>query len=206
MDARSVLGMVLLCIQAVIVIPLVIELRKTRSAEGISIMSEVAWIVAGMGWSLYGLMSGSPTLIVSGFLATLGSAVVYGLVRQDIENDVLHRTEVFGLVFVIVMGLSAMLFGVVGLGVFLSVFGLLQFLPQLRVSLGSIVRRDAVGVPLMGTGLRSLYTLSWSVYAGAWGLWGLTVADVDWPLAVWGLCGFVSFGLQFMSGVVARKS
>ena len=85
-------------------------------------------------------------------------------------------------------------------------FGLLQFLPQLRVSLGSIVRRDAVGVPLMGTGLRSLYTLSWAVYAGAWGLWGLTVADVDWPLAVWGLCGFVSFGLQFVSGVVARKS
>lgn len=206
MDARSILGMGLLCVQAVIVIPLVIELRKTRSAEGISIMSEVAWIVAGMGWSLYGLMSGSPTLIVSGFLATLGSAVVYGLVRQDIENDVLQRTGVFGLGFVIVMGLSAMLFGVVGLGVFLSVFGLLQFLPQLRVSLGSIVRRDAVGVPLMGTGLRSLYTLSWAVYAGAWGLWGLTVADVDWPLAVWGLCGFVSFGLQFVSGVVARKS
>ena len=118
MDARSILGMILLCVQAVIVIPLVIELRKTRSAEGISIMSEVAWIVAGMGWSLYGLMSGSPTLIVSGFLATLGSAVVYGLVRQDIENDVLQRTGVFGLGFVIVMGLSAMLFGVVGLGVF----------------------------------------------------------------------------------------
>ncbi len=202
MYARSVLGIILLCVQAVIVIPLVIELKKTRSAEGISILSEVAWIIAGMGWSLYGLMSGSSTLVVSGFLATLGSAVVYGLVRRDVEVRVRHRSGMFGLTFVVVMGLSAVLFGVVGLGVFLSVFGLVQFLPQLRTSVVSIGRRDAVGVPLVGTGLRSLYTLLWAVYAGAW---GLTVADVDWPLAVWGLCGFVAFGLQFVAGVTARR-
>lgn len=205
MDARSVLGIILLCVQAIIIIPLVIELRKTRSAEGISILSEVAWIIAGMGWSLYGLMSGSSTLVVSGFLATLGSAVVYGLVRRYVEAGIRHRSRMFGLTFVVVMGLSAVLFGVVGLGVFLSVFGLVQFLPQLRTSVISIRRRDAVGVPLVGTGLRSLYTLLWAVYAGAWGLWGLTVADVDWPLAVWGLCGFVAFGLQFVAGTVARR-
>lgn len=205
MDARNVLGIVLLCVQAIIVIPLVIELRRTRSAEGISITSEVAWIVAGMGWSLYGLMSGSSTLVASGFLATLGSTIVYGLVRRDVGLDVRSCSGVFGLVFLAVMGLSAVLFGVVGLGVFLSVFGLVQFLPQLWTSVISIGRRDAVGVPLAGTWLRSLYTLSWAVYAGAWGLWGLTVADVDWPLAVWGLCGFVAFGLQFVAGVVARK-
>ena len=205
MDARSMLGIVLLCVQAIIVIPLVIELRKTRSAEGISIMSEVAWIVAGMGWSLYGFMSGSSTLIVSGFLATLGSAIVYGLVRRGIENDVLHRTEVLGLVFMAVMVLSAVLFGVVGLGVFLSVFGVVQFLPQVRTSVRSIRIRDGVGVPLVGTGLRAVYTLTWAVYAAAWGLWGIAFADVDWPLAAWGACGFVAFGLQFVAGVVARK-
>lgn len=169
MDARSVLGIILLCVQAIIVIPLVIELRKTRSAEGVSILSEVAWIIAGMGWSLYGLLSASSTLVVSGFLATLGSAVVYGLVRRYVEAGVRHRSRMFGLVFVFVMGLSAVLFGVVGLGVFLSVFGLVQFLPQLRTSVVGIGRRDAVGVPLVGTGLRSLYTLLWAVYAGAWG-------------------------------------
>lgn len=205
MDARSVLGIVLLCVQAIIIIPLAAELHKTRSAEGISVISEIAWIVAGMGWSLYGFMSGSDTLVVSGFLATLGSAVVYGFVRSDLHSSVRYRSAVFGLVFVTVMVLSAVLFGVVGLSVFLSVFGVVQFLPQVRTSVRSIRVRDGVGVPLVGIGLRAVYTLTWAVYAAAWGLWGIAFADVDWPLAVWGACGFVAFGLQFVAGVVARK-
>ena len=46
----TVLGIILPCVQAIIIIPLAAELHKTRSAEGISIISEIAWIVAGMGW------------------------------------------------------------------------------------------------------------------------------------------------------------
>lgn len=87
----------------------------------------MAWIIAGMGWSLYGLLSGSSTLVVSGFLATLGSAVVYGLVRRDVEVGIRHRSRMFGLTFVVVMGLSAVLFGVVGLGVFCLCLGLCSF-------------------------------------------------------------------------------
>lgn len=206
MDTRSVLGIVLLCVQAIIIIPLAVELRKTRSAEGISAISEVAWIVAGMGWSLYGTMSGSDTLVVSGVLATLGSAIVYGFVRSDLHSSVRCHSVAFGLVFVTVMVLSTVLFGVVGLGVFLSVFGVVQFLPQVRTSVHSIKVRDGVGVPLVGTGLRAVYTLTWAVYATAWGLWGIAFSDIDWPLAVWGVCGFVAFGLQFVAGVVARKN
>lgn len=110
--------LVLFCVQAIIIIPLAAELHKTRSAEGISVISEITWIVAGMGWSLYGFMSGSDTLVVSGFLATLGSAVVYGFARSDLHSSVRYRSAVFGLVFVTVMVLSAVLFGVVGLSVF----------------------------------------------------------------------------------------
>lgn len=60
-----------------------------------------------------------------------------------------------------------------------------------------------MGVPLVGTGLRAVYTLTWAVYAAAWGLWGIAFSDVDWPLAVWGACGFVAFGLQFIAGLIA---
>ena len=55
MDARVITGTALVIVQAIILIPLVIELRRTRSAKGVSLTSEVAWIIAGVGWSLYGL-------------------------------------------------------------------------------------------------------------------------------------------------------
>lgn len=52
--------------------------------------------------------------------------------------------------------------------------------------------------PLLGTFLRSIYTLTWAVYAGAWFMWGMRMQDVNYPLMIWGLSGFVAFGLQWL--------
>lgn len=138
MEPRDILGIILLLIQASIIIPLIIELRTTRSSSGISILSETAWIIAGTGWSLYGYLTGSTTLIVSGALATLGSALVYYFVYEDIDTMTKQRSVIVSVVFTIIMLLSTMIFHAAGLAIFLSIFGLIQFIPQMITSLKSI--------------------------------------------------------------------
>lgn len=203
MEPRDVLGTVLLVVQASIIVPLIVELGRTRSAKGVSLVSEVAWVVAGVGWSIYGAMTGSTTLVISGALATLGSVAVCWLVRGDVERREASRVLLFGAMFALAMVPAAVFAGAPGLSVFLSVFGLVQFLPQMLTSIRSIGSRDGYGVPLIGTGLRAAYTLTWAVYAAAWGLWGIAFDDIDWPLAVWGATGFVAFSLQFVAGLRA---
>lgn len=206
MEPRAVLGVCLLVVQASILVPLVVELRRTRSAEGVSLISEVAWIVAGVGWSLYGALTGSVTLVISGALATTGSAAVWWLVRGAVPATDHRRVAGVGAVFAACMAAATAVFGAGGLSVFLSVFGLVQFVPQMVTSVRAIAHRTGAGIPLVSTGLRAVYTATWAVYAAAWGLWGIAFNEVDWPLAVWGAAGFVAFGLQFVGGLRAQPS
>ena len=104
------------------------------------------------------------------------------------------------------MLLSTMIFHAAGLSIFLSIFGLVQFIPQMITSLKSIKHKDGHGIPLIGTGLRSLYTLTWAIYAGAWFIWGMRFNEIDYPLAVWGATGFVAFSLQFIAGFIVQKN
>lgn len=204
MEPRDILGVCLLIVQASIIVPLVVELRRTRSAEGVSLLSEASWVVAGVGWSLYGALTGSVTLVISGALATTGSAAVWWLVRGAVPATDHRRVAGIGTAFAACMAASATLFGAAGLSLFLSVFGLVQFVPQMITSARAIAARTGAGIPIVGTGLRALYTATWAVYAAAWGLWGIAFDEVDWPLAVWGAAGFVAFGLQFVAGLRAR--
>lgn len=205
MDARDITGVALLIVQAVIILPLVIELRRTRSAEGISITSEAAWVIAGVGWSVYGALTSSIILIFSGALATAGSLSVLILTGKDVGAVVWRKVSALGAVFAAVMALSAAAFGDVGLAAFLSIFGLVQFVPQIATSLRALRTKSGHGVPLAGTGLRALYAATWAVYAGAWWLWGISFADIDWPLAAWGAAGFVAFSLQCLAGLRTTK-
>ena len=205
MDAREITGIALLVVQALIILPLIIELRRTRSAEGISITSEVAWVIAGVGWSIYGVLTGSTILVISGALATTGSLAVLLLTGRDVTTAVWRKVLILGAIFAAAMALSTVFFGAVGLAAFLSIFGLVQFVPQIATSLRALRTRTGHGVPVVGTGLRAAYTATWAIYAGAWWLWGISFADIDWPLAVWGATGFVAFGLQCAAGLRAEK-
>ena len=158
MEPRYILGIILLCIQMIIIIPLAIELRNTRSSDGISVISETAWIIAGAGWSLYGYLTGSITLIISGALATTGSLVVYALIFNDLKIKEKKKSLIFAIIFIIMMLLSTLIFKDLGLGIFLALFGIIQFIPQIITSIKSIINKDGQGVPLVGTALRSLYT------------------------------------------------
>ena len=103
------------------------------------------------------------------------------------------------------MILSTVLFQSFGLATFLSLFGVIQFVPQMVTSMKSIAKQDAVGVPIISTLLRAVYTLTWAIYAAAWFWWGIGFQEIDFPLAVWGMTGFTAFSLQAMSGIVSIR-
>lgn len=206
MVAQQILGIILLIIQFSIIIPLVVELGKTRSSQGISLISEVAWVIAGLGWSIYGFLISNITLIISGALATTGSLIVILLIRKDLNSNVKRKSSLFGIFFFVSMIITIVLYNSPGLSIFLSAFGIIQFVPQVIVSFKSIFRKDAHGVPIVSTSLRALYTFTWAFYAAAWFVWGISFKEINWPLAVWGLSGFIAFSLQAIAGIMSKKA
>lgn len=202
---RDLLGMVLLIIQTGLLVPLCIELLRSRSSKGISLLGETIWVSAGIGWMLYGVSTANKVIIASGCIAAVGSAMVTALILRDTSRSSRLTAFMVAGVALVAFLASRAVWGSVGLAVTLSAFGVIQFIPQIVTSVRSLVNQDGHGVPLVGSLLRSVYTLSWAVYAGAWFLWGMVGESIDFPLVVWGLAGAVAFGLQFCSGLRAKR-
>lgn len=194
---RDVLGVSLLIVQTVLVVPLVLKVIRARSADGMSLASEAIWVVAGIGWALYGHGTGSVTLIASGTIAAVGSGALTALMWRY-KTSTEKRAAVV-LVVITATGLFTphVVAGVGGLSLALAAFGVVQFVPQIVDTLrGLRGTGQGLGVSVLGTSLRALYTFGWAFYAGAWVLWGIPVSQIDWPLVAWGLAGAVAFGLQ----------
>lgn len=86
MEIRAYIGASLLVVQACIALALIISLRRTRNTAGISLLSETAWVVAGLGWLAYGIATSSAVLVTSGTLAALGSGAVLVCLRGSIDT------------------------------------------------------------------------------------------------------------------------
>lgn len=194
---RDILGISLLIVQTALVIPLVLKVVRARSADGMSLASEAIWVVAGIGWALYGHGTESVTLIASGTIAAVGSGTLVALMwRYKTQTE---KRSALGLLAATAVGLFAphLASGVAGLSLALAAFGVVQFVPQFVDTLrGMRQGSDMSGVSVLGTSLRALYTFGWAFYAGAWFLWGIPVSQIDWPLVAWGLAGAAAFGLQ----------
>lgn len=177
----------------------------SRSAASIAVLGELAWIVAGTGWVIYGIWAESYIVAVSGAVGVLCCTVLCLLVRRDVVRGEWLRYAVITALFALSMAGSIVLGGVQGLSLFLAVFGFVQFIPQLRLSLTQLIRSDVVaGVPVYGAAFRAVYTGLWCIYAVTWGIWG--AATIDWPLAVWGATGSVAFALQAAVGIRSRRA
>lgn len=200
---QQVFGAVMVIVQTALLIPLLLHAWRRKSIAGVSVTTEALWSAAGVGWLVYGLGTGSLVLVASGALAFLGSFILLALVRTDISRSDMRAIIAAGALMSASMVISWFLSGASGLGVVLAVFGAVQFLPQLKLTLGSW-RESAPGVSPHAAGLRALYTGGWAAYAGGWALLGLT-DRVDWPLVAWGLAGVVAFSLQAISALFARK-
>lgn len=194
--SRELFGLLLLFVQASINIPIIIKLLKVKTGKGISLTGETVWIAGGVGWIIYGYMTDSVTLMISGSLAAIGCAIV-SILLWKYSRPKLAMPLGLGIFTFTAIVLSGIFGGVIGLSISLSIFGVLQFLPQLSLTINDIkTRAIPAGVSVTGTTFRAFYTGGWAVYAGAWILWSITVAEIDWPLLVWGLAGVVTFGTQ----------
>lgn len=205
MEIRAYIGLGLLVVQACIAFALIVSLRRTREPTGISLLSETAWVVAGLGWLAYGVATSSTVLVASGTLAALGSTAVLVCLRGSIDATRRRKLAATGAICAVLAVAATAIWHTAGLGVFLAVFGLVQFLPQLYVSVRHILSRTGANVPLAGAALRTCYTATWALYAGAWWLWDMRPSDMDWPLAVWGATGAITFGLQFITGCMTAR-
>lgn len=198
MNAHTWFGFAMVAIQLALVWPLMSRLRRSRSREGISLSSEAMWVVAGAGWALYGYLDESLPLLASGILAAAASFVVLSLAGA-FARDTRTRVVAVGAGTLGLLAIGYAGWGEVGLGGGLAALGLVQFLPQMVVSVRSLAsRRPTPGVSPVAAALRASYAFGWAVYAGAW--WW---ADVNWPLAIWGVTGGVAYALQ---AIAARRS
>lgn len=191
--------------QIALAVVLLRELWRTRAGDSIAVLGELFWMIAGIGWVWYGIWTGGTIVAISGTLAAVCCISVCLLIRHSITRREWQRYAVLSAAFALAMVVSVIVFGVRGLSVFLAVFGFVQFIPQLRLSLTQLVGGAVVpGAPVGGVITRAVYTGLWCVYAVAWGLLG--AARIDWPLAVWGATGFVAFTLQAAVGLRSRRA
>lgn len=84
------------------------------------------------------------------------------------------------------------------LALVLSVIGAAQFWTQLIASVIAIAKRTGHGVPIVGSGMRILFTGSWLAF-------GLTGAQIDCPVVTYGITGVLAFGSQLISGLRAQS-
>lgn len=202
--SRELFGLLLLCIQVGINIPVIVKLIKAKTGIGISISGEMIWIAGGIGWILYGSFIDSITLIISGTIATIACSTISILLWKYSRPRMLLPSLLSGLTLLSIF-VSAAIAGVVGLSIMLAVFGIVQFLPQLSLTISNIrTRTIPSGVSIAGSGLRAIYTGGWAVYAGAWVFWDISIEKIDWPLLVWGVAGVVTFGLQALYSFIIR--
>ena len=191
MSPHDLFGFALLCVQASLLWPLLRHSCRTRDIAGVSPVGEGIWVVGGAGWLLYGLLAGSPVLIISGTLICIGSSSLLLLTRASIPPASLKRAWVGAGVTVVALSVSGYFFGLRGLSAALAVFGMVQFLPQLTESATRILRRlPEPGVSPAASAFRSFY-------AGLWALYGAGAGDL--PIVTWGLAGAMAFALQALN-------
>lgn len=199
----SILGYSLIALQLLFLIPLYIHVIRTKTGVGQSLSSEGIWVIAGAGWAVYGSLTGSTTLIISGSIAAVGSGIFMKLLWSLIPEQRRNAIRLMVITFISVG--ASLIWGANGLAVSLSIFGVVQFLPQIKTSVALLKSGgDASGVSPMGSFIRILYTAGWAFYAGAWWVWGTKFSEVNFPLAFWSLAGVVAFSLQMFTYVKFR--
>lgn len=202
-EPRALFGLVLIGVQVMLAVPIIAALLGSKERRGISLPGELIWAAAGIGWAVYGAMTGSITLVVSGSIAAVTSGTISMLVWPAAPAQ-RPRALALGGATATLLAASTLLAGDHGLSASLAAIGVLQFGPQFAESWHALRSRALVaGVSVLGACLRSLYTFSWALYGGAWFLWGPGMSRIDWPLVGWGLAGAGTFALQ---ALVAARS
>lgn len=193
-----ILGLFLLVMQGSMVAAMVAGLLRSDDRRGVSLAAETIWVSAGIGWLLYAIQTSNPVLMASGTLAAVGSAIVSLLVWRDHAGR--RVAPVAWGVGVLAGGIVSALVSTGALAVGLAAFGVVQFFPQMVLSVRVLASgATAARSPLAGVALRVVYTGLWAVFAA-------TGERVDLPLVAWGATGVVAFGLQVAAELRSRRA
>lgn len=203
---RNILGLILLATQLALLIPLIWHTFRSKSGAGVSLSGEAIWAVAGLGWIAYGVLFESWTITASGSIAFLGCGILTTFLWRTKTSSERKSALLLSLVTVVGIAGSLAIFGKEGVSLSLAIFGIVQFIPQTVYSIRVIASKSsAAGVSVTASFMRSLYTLGWAIYAGAWFLWGMSFGSIDLPLVAWGLAGVIAFTVQGFSALQPKQ-
>lgn len=165
MDTPSVLGIVGTLIDLVRATPQLARLLRARKSFGVSVDTSGTSSVVSLSWAAYGFITGQPyVMLASGSMAIIFFIITWIALRFGRSV----REFRIAPIWLVIIFLSGLLFGKIGLGMALSVSALVSNLPQIRVAYRE---SDLSGLSL-GTWLLSM--------SGGlvWGMYGLLQHDL----------------------------
>ncbi len=165
MDTPSVLGVIGTLIDLVRATPQLARLLRARKSFGVSVDTSGTSSVVSLSWATYGFITGQPyVMLASGLMAIIFFIITWIALRFGRSV----REFRIAPIWLVILFLSGLLFGKIGLGMALSVSALVSNLPQIRVAYRE---SDLSGLSL-GTWLLSM--------SGGlvWGMYGLLRHDL----------------------------
>lgn len=203
---RETTAVLLLIIQTISAIILAKGVIKAKSGNGISLMNELVGVSGAILWVIYGIAKGSEAVAISGAIGAITYGLVAAFTWKYKKNS--ERGKGFLLSMMILGGMSlTLVYGIHAMSIALSIFCILQFLPQGIETYKNIKYRESVeGVSVLGCSFRVAFFVSWLFYSGAWFMWGFPVSDIDWPVVAWGISGTIIFGSQLINAILYKRS
>lgn len=159
MDFPSVLGLTGTAVDLFRATPQLIRLIRARKSFGVSVDTSGTSFVVSLGWTTYGLITNQIFVtLASGIMASF--FLIITLVALRLGRSV--REFRVAPVWLIVLSVSVLFFGKVGLGLMLSISALISNVPQIRVA----YKEENLSGLSLGTWLLTLAGgLVWGWYA-----------------------------------------
>lgn len=159
MDFPSVLGLTGTAVDLFRATPQLIRLIRARKSFGVSVDTSGTSFVVSLGWTTYGIITHQIFVtLASGIMASF--FLIITLVALRLGRSV--REFRVAPVWLIVLSVSVLFFGKVGLGLMLSISALISNVPQIRVA----YKEENLSGLSLGTWLLTLAGgLVWGWYA-----------------------------------------
>jgi uncharacterized protein with PQ loop repeat len=158
MELSSLFGSLGTIIGLVRAVPQLVRLLRARQAHGVSVDTSALSSLISIGWTIYGLLSGQPFVVI----ASAPSALIFALVTLfALRYGRRVREFKIAPIWLAVLVLAGSIGGKDGLGLILAISILVANLPQVWVAF----RESSLSELSLGTWLLSLSDgVTWLVY------------------------------------------
>lgn len=159
MDLPSILGLLGTIIDLVRATPQLAHLLRERKSFGLSVDTSGTSFVVSLGWTTYGIITDQPYVtLASGIMASFFFIITMVALRFGRSA----REFRIAPVWFVVLFVTTVFFGKIGLGLLLSISALISNVPQIRVA----YKEENLSGLSLGTWLLTLSGgLVWGLYA-----------------------------------------